>query len=165
MLKYAVRDLKMGHSQEALPIFGFRKMHHHWGYPYINNQHSSLVDISYANYRCHEPERIDVSIGGSIAEILGLMVRWMFTDANSLQGLLVFGRNRAKDQTIEQFNTFLSIPLKTPYLQHILAQTGFPGQPFCIESVNSVYSDSIDFHNWTQKYTEFDHTYLKRYLC
>ena len=27
------------------------------GYPYINNQCSSLVDITYANYWCHEPEK------------------------------------------------------------------------------------------------------------
>ena len=46
-----------------------------------NNHCSSLVDITYANYRCHEPERIDVSTGGSISKIFGL-VRWMFTDAN-----------------------------------------------------------------------------------
>ena len=56
-------------------------MCHHSVYPYINNQCSSLVDITYANYRCHEPERIDVSICDSISEIFGL-VRWMFTDAN-----------------------------------------------------------------------------------
>ena len=80
MLKYAVRELKLGHSQEVL-IFGSRKMCRHLGSPYINNQCSSLVDIMFANYRCHEPERIDVSIGGSVSEIFGL-VRWMFTDAN-----------------------------------------------------------------------------------
>ena len=75
-LKYAVREIKLGHSQEAFPIFNSRKMCHHSGYPYINNQCSSLVDITYANYRCHEPERIDVSIGGSILAIFGL-VHWM----------------------------------------------------------------------------------------
>ena len=55
-------------------IFSSRKMRHH-------NQCSSLVNITYANYSCHEPERIDVFIGGSISEIFSL-VRWMFTDAN-----------------------------------------------------------------------------------
>ena len=70
-LKYAERELKLGHSQEAFLIFGSRKMCHHSGYPYINNHCSSVVDISCANYRCHEPERIDVSIGGSISEIFG----------------------------------------------------------------------------------------------
>ena len=50
-------------------------------YPYINNQCSTLVDITYANYKSHEPERIDVSISGLILEIFGL-VCWMFTDAN-----------------------------------------------------------------------------------
>ena len=84
-------------------------MCHHSGHPFINNQCSSLVDITYANYRCHEPERIDVSIGGSISEIFGL-VRWTFTDANEaslrlapglIAKLLVIGGNRAKDQTID----------------------------------------------------------------
>ena len=75
-----------------------RKMCHHSGYPYINNQCSSLVDITYANYRCHEPERIDVSIGGSILAIFGL-VHWMQMRHlwGSLQGLLVIGGNRAKN--------------------------------------------------------------------
>ena len=77
-----MRDLKLGHNQEAFPIFGSRKMCHHSGYLYINNQCSSLVDITYANYRCHEPERKD----GSISEIFGL-VCWMFTDANVFEAL------------------------------------------------------------------------------
>ena len=85
-----MRELKLGHSQEAFPIFGSRKMCHHSGYPYINNQCSSLVDIMYANYRCHEPERIDVSIGGSNSEIFGL-VSWMFTDENEASLRLATG--------------------------------------------------------------------------
>ena len=85
-----MRKLKLGHSQEAFPIFGSRKMCHHFGYPYINNQCSSLVAITYANYRCHEPERIDVSISGSIPEIFGL-VRWMLTDANEASFRLATG--------------------------------------------------------------------------
>ena len=44
----------------------------------------------YANYRCHEPERIGVSNGGSISEIFGL-VRWMFTDANEASSRLATG--------------------------------------------------------------------------
>ena len=74
-LKYAVRKLTLGHSQEAFPIFGSRKMCHHSGYLYINNQCSSLVDIHvmYANYRCHEPGRIEVSIGSSVSEISWLV--------------------------------------------------------------------------------------------
>ena len=48
-LNYAVRELKLGHSQEAFPIFGSCYMFHHSGYPYINNQCSSLLDITYAN--------------------------------------------------------------------------------------------------------------------
>ena len=85
-----MRELKLDHSQEAFPIFGSRKMCHHMGYPYINNQCSSLVDITDANYRCHEPERIDVSIGGSILEIFGL-VRWIFTYANEASLWLATG--------------------------------------------------------------------------
>ena len=68
-------------SKKAFLFFGSRKVCHHSGCPYINNQCSSLVDITYADYRCHEPERIEVSIGGSISEMYGL-VHWMFTDAN-----------------------------------------------------------------------------------
>ena len=83
MLKYAVHELKLGHNQEAFPIFGSHKKCHHSGYLYINNQCSTLVDITYANYRCHEPERVDVSIGGSILEIFGL-VRWMLTYARGI---------------------------------------------------------------------------------
>ena len=108
-LKCAVRD---PHSQEAFPIFGSHKMCHHLGYPYINNQCSSLVDITYASYTCHEPGRIGVSIGGSISEIFSL-VRWMFKDANEaslrlvtglIAKLLVIGGNRAKDQTIDSIH-------------------------------------------------------------
>ena len=62
-------------------------MCHHSGYAYKNNQCSSLVDITYVNYRCHEPERIDVSIGGSVSEIFSL-VCWVFTDANDTPGLI-----------------------------------------------------------------------------
>ena len=50
-------------------------MSHHSRYPYINNQCSSLVDVTYANCRCHEPERIDVSIGGSISDLFGFRIR------------------------------------------------------------------------------------------
>ena len=82
--------LHVAHSQEAFPIFGRRKMRRHSGYPYINNQCSSLVDITYAKYRCHGPERIDVSIGGSISEIFGL-VCWIFTDANEASLRLTTG--------------------------------------------------------------------------
>ena len=60
------------------------------GSPYINNQCSSLVDTVYANNRCHEPERIDVSTDGSVLEIFGL-VRWMFTDANEASSRLATG--------------------------------------------------------------------------
>ena len=82
MLKYAVHELKLGHSQEAFPIFGSRKMCHHLG--------SEILRMQNWNYRCHEPERIDVSIGGSISEIFGL-VRWMFTDANEASLRLATG--------------------------------------------------------------------------
>ena len=44
-LKYTVCELKLGRSREAFLIFGSRKICHHSGYPYINNQCSSLVDI------------------------------------------------------------------------------------------------------------------------
>ena len=89
-LQLAVRDLKLGHGHEAFPIFGSSKMYHHLGYPYINNQCSSLVDITYVNYRCHEPERIEASIGGSVLEIFGL-VRWMFMDAHEASLRLATG--------------------------------------------------------------------------
>ena len=85
-----MRKLKLGHGQEAFLIFGSCKMCRHSGSPYINNQCSSLVDIMYANYRCHEPERIDASVGGSISEIFGL-VPWMFTDANEASLRLATG--------------------------------------------------------------------------
>ena len=41
---YAVGELKLGHSQDALPIFGSRIMCHHSGYPYINSQ-CSYIDV------------------------------------------------------------------------------------------------------------------------
>ena len=85
-----MHELKLGHSQEAFLIFGSCKMCHHSGNPYINNQCSSLVDITYAIYRCHEPERIDVSIGGSVSDIFSL-VNWMFTDANEASLRLATG--------------------------------------------------------------------------
>ena len=44
----------------------------------------------YANYRSHEPERIDVSIGGSVLEIFDL-VHWMFMDANEASLRLATG--------------------------------------------------------------------------
>ena len=85
-----MREVKLGHSQEGFPIFSSRKICHHSGYPYINNQCSTLGDITYANYRCHEPVRIDVAIGGSISEIFRL-VRWMLMDANEASLRLATG--------------------------------------------------------------------------
>ena len=116
-----MHELKLGHSQEAFPIFGSRKMCHHMGYPYINNQCNSLINIMYANYRCHEPERIDVSTGGSISEIFDL-IRWIFTDANEaslrlatglIAKLLMIGGNREKGSD----DRFYLFPSLLVYLQ------------------------------------------------
>ena len=115
----------------------------------------------YANNRVHEQERIDISIGGSILEIFGL-VCWMFTDAKEASlrlaiGLISDGLKWGKRICLIPF---CSYPLRPPNCWRILAQTGFPGQPFGM----SIYSDSIDFRYWTQQYTKFDNRYLKGYL-
>ena len=81
-------------GQEAFPILAAVKCVVTWGTHIhcIKNQCSSLVDITYAYYRCHEPERKDFSIAGSISEMLGL-VRWIFADANEASLRLATGLN------------------------------------------------------------------------